>query len=101
MSAERGGGALVKLASATPAPPIPAFTFGERLTPEQLAFLDEYGFIRFRGFADPATLRALREDVEAVDRKLVAEGRTVVNGVPLILGTRPDGTRYVQRMAFA
>ena len=86
------------------APPVPSFTFGERMTPEQLAFLDEHGFIRLRAFADRDTLRGLVEDVEAVDRRLIAEERTVVNGVPLIIGKRitPEGgTRFVQRMAFA
>jgi hypothetical protein len=63
--------------------------------------LDTYGFIRFKGFADRATVRALVEEVEAIDRRLVAEGRTVINGVPLIIGRRADGSRYIQRMVFA
>src|SRR5262249_39686374 len=33
--------------------------------------------------------------------RLVAEGREQMNGVPLIFGTRADGTRYVQRIPFA
>src|SRR5437870_2482072 len=80
---------------------MPAFTLGERMTPEQVEYLETYGFIRFRRFADPDTLRGLVEDVEAVDRRWIAEGREIVNGVPLVIGKRADGARYVQRMAFA
>ncbi|HZR85084.1 MAG TPA: phytanoyl-CoA dioxygenase family protein [Candidatus Binatia bacterium] len=82
-------------------PEMPAFTLGARMTDEQRAFLDRHGFIRFRRFAPPDLVRALAAEVEEIDRRLVAEGRTIVNGVPLIVGRRADGTRYVQRMAFA
>ena len=80
---------------------VPAFELGDRLTGEQRDFLDEVGFIRFKGFANPALVRELVADTEAVDARLVREGRTQINGVPLILGQRADGSRYVQRMCFA
>ena len=80
---------------------LPDFAFGETITAEQRDFLDTYGFIRFKGFVDRARVRELVEEVEAIDRRLVAEGRTHINGVPLILGTRRDGSRYIQRMVFA
>ena len=80
---------------------MPEFTLGDRLTPEQQEFLDTNGFIRFRRFADPETVCGLVEEVESIDRDLAAQGRSVINGIPLILGTRADGSRYVQRMVFA
>jgi hypothetical protein len=40
---------------------VPDFTFGDALTAGQREFLDTYGFIRFKGFADRATVRALVE----------------------------------------
>ena len=80
---------------------LPDFTFGETITVAQREFLDTYGFIRFKGFVDRARVRELVEEVEAIDRRLVGEGRTQINGVPLILGTRKDGSRYIQRMVFA
>jgi hypothetical protein len=46
-------------------------------------------------------LKGLVADQEEIDRTWIAEGRTQVNGVPLIIGKRADGGRYVQRMAFA
>ncbi len=80
---------------------MPAFTLGERLTPEQIEFLDTYGFIRFRRFVEREVVRSLVEEVEAIDRRLVSEGRTTINGIPLIIGARPDGSRFIQRMVFA
>ena len=81
---------------------LPDFRFGERLTAEQLNFLETHGFIRFRGFVSRERARELARAVEEVDRKLIAEGTTVLNGVPLVIGRRPDGFgRFVQRMCFA
>jgi hypothetical protein len=80
---------------------MPRFELGERLTAEQNEFLETFGFIRFRGFADKALVRSLVDEVEEIDRRLVREGRKVIMGVPLITGTRPDGSRYVQRIPFA
>ena len=80
---------------------MPDFELGDRLTHEQLDFLDTYGFIRFRRFVPRDVVLRLVEEVEEIDRRLVAEGRTVVNGIPLIIGTRRDGAKFIQRMAFA
>lgn len=91
----------MSVAALAPTEAPPSFTLGERLTSEQVEFLDRNGFIRFRGFASPETVRELRAEVEEIDRRIVGEGRTTINGVPLIVGTRKDGSRYVQRMVFA
>jgi hypothetical protein len=80
---------------------MPSFALGERLTPEQREFLDTFGFIRFRQFLPRAEVNKLVEEVEEIDRRLVAEGRTVINGVPLIMGKRKDGQSFIQRMCFA
>lgn len=80
---------------------IPDFELGERFTEEQRRYLDEVGFIRFKGFASRRLVAELREEIEAIDRRLIAEGRTKINGVPLIIGQKPGGQRYVQRMCFA
>jgi hypothetical protein len=79
----------------------PTFELGDAMTAEQVDVLDRFGFIRFRRFASPETVAELSAEVEEIDRRLIAEGRTQVNGIPLIIGARPDGTRYVQRMVFA
>lgn len=80
---------------------MPRFELGERLTPEQVEFLDTFGFIRFKSFLPRTEVAKLVEEVEAIDARLVAEGRTVINGVPLIIGKRKDGRAFVQRMCFS
>ena len=80
---------------------MPDFELGERFTKEQLEYLDTYGFVRFKRFVSKEKVRELAEEVEQIDRRLVAEGRTHVNGVPIMFGARPDGTRFVQRMVFS
>jgi hypothetical protein len=79
----------------------PDFTLGERVTPEQAEFLETYGFIRFRGFASREKTRELLGEVREIERRLLAEGRAAVNGVPLYIGQTPDGRRYIQRLVFA
>lgn len=80
---------------------MPEFELGERMTPEQVEFLDTFGFIRFKRFLLRAEVKKLVEEVETIDARLVAEGREVINGVPLIIGKRKDGTRFIQRMCFS
>lgn len=80
---------------------IPDFELGDELTSEQVDFLETYGFIRFRRFVPRQRAQALYGAVLEIDRRLVAEGREQINGVPLIFGQRSDGGRYVQRIPFA
>jgi hypothetical protein len=80
---------------------MPHFELGERLTAEQIEFLDTYGFIRFKHFLPKDEVKKLVAEVEGIDARLVGEGRTVINGVPLIIGRREDGTKFIQRMCFS
>lgn len=80
---------------------MPRFELGERMTPEQVEFLDTFGFIRFKQFKTPSEVRELVREQEEIDARLMAEGRTVINGVPLIIGKRLDGSSFVQRMCFS
>jgi phytanoyl-CoA dioxygenase PhyH len=80
---------------------MPSFELGERLTSEQTEFLSTFGFIRFRRFLPKREVAELVAEVESIDARLVAERRTHINGVPLIVGQKEDGSRYVQRMIFA
>ncbi len=80
---------------------IPDFELDERLTREQVDFLETYGFIRFKRFVPRARARALYQAVLEVNDALVAKGVEAMNGVPFIRGVRADGTPYVQRIPFA
>jgi hypothetical protein len=80
---------------------IPDFELGDALTAEQVDFFETYGFIRFKRFVPRARAIAMYQSVLEIDRAIVASGKEQINGVPLIFGTRADGTRYVQRIPFA
>lgn len=80
---------------------IPDFTLDGDLTTEQSDFFETFGFIRFKRFVAREVAQSLYGSVLEIDRKLVADGREKVNGVPLIFGKSDDGTRYVQRIPFA
>jgi hypothetical protein len=80
---------------------MPRFTLGDHFTREQLDWLDTYGFIRFHGFATSDEVRDLNAEIDAISDRFIAEKREKIFGVPLMLGKRPDGTGFVQRMVFA
>ncbi len=79
---------------------MPEFELGDRFTPEQREWLDEVGFIRFKGFAKPETVRQLGLEQEELSRRWVREDRKTLFGTPLIVGKQPGGEGYVQRMPF-
>ncbi|SDY17502.1 phytanoyl-CoA dioxygenase family protein [Hymenobacter psychrophilus] len=81
--------------------PYPRFTLADRLTPEQLAFFHEHGFLHFRGFATADTVAALLRASEQVQQRWLADEVKKVNGVPIKYGRDVDGTPIVQRFAFA
>lgn len=79
----------------------PRFTLGPSLTNEQLDFFQQHGFLHFRGFAEPATVQKLLRATEEVQRQWLAEHVEKVKGVPIKYGQDVDGSRIVQRFAFA
>ena len=79
----------------------PRFSLGPALTAEQRAFFRENGFLHFRAFAGPEQVRQLLHATEEVQARWLADGVEKVNGVPIKYGRDVDGTRIVQRFAFA
>jgi hypothetical protein len=79
---------------------MPRFELGERFTREQREWLDEYGFIKFKNFAPKSLVKELNDEIDEIDREHIAKGRTHLNGIPLVIGKKGDGTRFVQRMVF-
>ena len=79
----------------------PRFTLGSTLTAEQRAFFSKHGFLHFRPFASPEYVQQLLEATQQVQAKWLAEGVEKVNGVPIKYGQDVDGSRIVQRFAFA
>jgi phytanoyl-CoA hydroxylase len=79
----------------------PRFTLGSALTAEQRAFFAKYGFLHFRPFASPEYVRQILQATQEVQAHWIAEGVEKVNGVPIKYGHDVDGSRIVQRFAFA
>jgi hypothetical protein len=81
-------------------PPRTKFRLRGPLDGEQREFLDTFGYIHFGAFAAPGEIEMIRGELAAIEESWLAEGRRVVNGIPIRYGTRPDGSRYVNRFAF-
>jgi hypothetical protein len=80
----------------------PVFTLSEDgLTAEQQRFLDEHGYLHFRGFLAPEEVDAILGELREVEQKWIAEGREKARGIPIKYGKDHEGNRYVNRFAFA
>ncbi|WP_311136647.1 phytanoyl-CoA dioxygenase family protein [Hymenobacter cellulosilyticus] len=82
-------------------PTYPRFTLGQTLTAEQREFFQQHGFLHFRGFISPEQVAHILAATEAIQARWLAEGVEKVNGVPIKYGHDVDGSRIVQRFAFA
>ncbi len=82
-------------------PPITTrFQLGSSLTEEQLRFLDHYGFIVFAAVATPSEVTRIADELSAIERRWLAEGRAQVYGIPIFRGEGVDGQPLFQRMPF-
>lgn len=89
-------------AQAIDVPPIETrFRLGATVTPQQRAFLDKYGFLIFEAVASPAEVAMILEEIEDIQRRWLAEGRTKVNGIPLWAGKDHNGEPFLQRLPFS
>ena len=77
------------------------FELGDKLSDEQREHFERHGFLHFRNFIDEHQVATLIEASKAVERLWVAESREKVNGVPIRYGRDLDGSKIVQRFAFA
>ena len=80
---------------------IPDFSLGTSLTEEQLAFFDDHGFIRFRSVANHEECDALSNVLAQLSDTWNEEGKKTALGIPIQWGLKPDGRRYVQRLAYS
>jgi phytanoyl-CoA hydroxylase len=78
----------------------PLFTLGDKLTPEQLAFFDKNGVIRFKNFISRDTVKLFLGEIQRIEQEWLAQGIDKVNGTPLKFGQEEDGRSMVQRFAF-
>jgi ectoine hydroxylase-related dioxygenase (phytanoyl-CoA dioxygenase family) len=80
---------------------IPEFRLEDRLTREHVDFFETYGFIRFKRFLPRERAALLRVALDEITDDLVRKGTSMINGVPLIKGTRDDGSPFFGRIPFA
>jgi phytanoyl-CoA hydroxylase len=83
-----------------PRPLTTRFTLGTAITPEQRAFLRQHGFILFARVATPDEVAMLIEEMDRIEVRWLAEGRTRVFGIPLFFGRDDEGKPFLQRLAF-
>ena len=72
----------------------------DRLTPEQIEFFNEFGFIRFKNFVSRSTVASFLEEAHRVEKKWLEEGVEKVNGVPLKFGENEKNEKMISRFAF-
>lgn len=78
----------------------PKFKLEEKLTPEQIEFYNENGFIHFEDFIKPETVETVIKASQQVERKWIDNKVEKVNGVPIKYGKDLNGETIVQRFAF-
>ena len=77
------------------------FILGTQLTPEQLRFFDEFGFIHFKNFIDRKEIDHLINAIHELELDWIKKGIEKVNGIPIKYGKDELGNPIVQRFAFA
>ena len=78
----------------------PRFSMGKSLTAEQKDFFNVHGFIHFKSFIKPETVKSIIDASLEVQSKWIEKGVDKVNGVPIKYGRDLDGSSLVQRFAF-
>lgn len=76
------------------------FRLQSAITPLQQAFLDRHGFLVFSQVATQDEVDAILAEVQRITDELVESGQRSIYGVPIWMGTDPDGAPLLQRMAF-
>ncbi len=79
---------------------VPTAPWTGSLSKEMVEAWNDVGAVRFTGFASPEEVARLRAALDDLGERWLAEGRRTVHGIPLKIGQRGDGRRFVQRFAF-
>jgi len=82
-------------------PPINTrYKLGPKITDEQLAFLEAYGFVHFEGVASRDEVQGIISELDRIESEWVLEKRSSINGIPLFWGKDDKGKKFLQRFAF-
>jgi len=77
------------------------FTLGESLTPEQIQFFHEYGFIHFKSAFSSEEVQEIVSALQNTERHLIDNKIDNINGVPVIFGEDEKGDTIAQRIPFS
>lgn len=78
----------------------PKFILTDSLTAEQSEFFNTHGFIHFKQFIQPETVKLLIKAAQEVEKEWIGRDVKKVNGVPIKYGRDLNGEIIVQRFAF-
>lgn len=78
----------------------PTFIFTGALTHEQVCFFKVNGFIHFKHFINKTDVELAISELANIQRYLISNNITKVNGVPLKFGLDENGEKMLQRFAF-
>lgn len=76
------------------------FNLGSEITADQKDFFNQNGFIHFRNFIKPETVKAIVDASLQVQQHWIKNQKIKVNGIPIKYGKDLDGSSIVQRFAF-
>ncbi len=76
------------------------FHLGDKLTEDQVAFFNKYGFLHFQEVLSKAEVNAIIDSYYEAQNKLIAENAKDINGVPLFMGGDIDGSKIIHRFPF-
>lgn len=71
------------------------------ITPEHLAFFQEFGFIHYRNFFLPQQIEQATGAIAAIEKEWIGASVEKINGIPIKYGKDENGRSIVQRFAFA
>lgn len=77
------------------------FIFANNITPEQMQFYDEHGFIHYKKFFTPEQINGALKAVETLQSEWISQKLEKVNGIPIKYGKDENGNQIIQRFAFA
>ncbi|MEO9021583.1 MAG: phytanoyl-CoA dioxygenase family protein [Ginsengibacter sp.] len=77
------------------------FIFSDNITPEQMDFYNEFGFIHYKEFFTHEQISGALESIENLQDEWIKEGLEKVNGIPIKYGKDENGKKVIQRFAFA
>jgi hypothetical protein len=80
--------------------PYRKFHLGDKLTDEQVALFNKYGFLHFTDVLSKEEVNAILKSYYEAQVLLFAEGATEINGVPLFVGEDENGNKIIHRFPF-